>query len=119
MVRSLSQSSRMQEIETPHRASLELESTSVLLALTGENNRLLNEVSRQSGASVNIRGNTIYISGTKDDVGVANRFLGDAAALLAQGAEVGVDDVARSVRELRADPTASLLELLDETIMVS
>jgi phosphate starvation-inducible PhoH-like protein len=109
----------MQPGETPHRASLELASTSVLLALTGDNNRILSEVSRHSGASVNVRGNTIYISGAKEDVSVANRFLGDAATLLTKGADVSVDDVARSLRELRIDPTATLVELLDEAIVVT
>jgi len=109
----------MQSFETQHRASLELTSTSVLLTLTGDNNRILSEVSRHSGATVNVRGNTIYISGAKEDVSIANRFLGDAATLLAKGADVNVDDVARSMRELRGDPSATLIELLDEAIVVT
>ncbi len=109
----------MQPTDTPHRASLELANTSVLLALTGDNNRILSEVARHSGASVNVRGNTVYVGGAREDVSVAHRFLADAATLLAKGADIGVDDVARSLRELRINPGSTLVELLDEAIVVT
>src|SRR5262245_17369671 len=93
--------------EASHSASIEVESTSVLLALSGPQNSLLGEVARASGAEVSLRGNVIYLSGLEGDVRVAQRFLTDAAALVSRGHDLQPQDVARSLRELRADPNAS------------
>ncbi len=109
----------MQKTEAPVRARIEVESTQVLLALSGPQMKLLSEVARQSGAEVSLRGNTIHIAGEESSVRVAERFLSDAAELVGKGYEIGSDDVARSVRELRGDPSATLVELLDETITLS
>ncbi|HMR09913.1 MAG TPA: hypothetical protein PKA88_29245, partial [Polyangiaceae bacterium] len=68
--------------EAPHSESLEVENTSVLMALSGPQSALLGELSRQSGAEVSLRGNTIYLSGEESDVRVARRFLSDVATLV-------------------------------------
>jgi len=101
------------------RAQFEVNSTSVLLALSGPQNRLLGELARQSGADVSLRGNVIHLCGEPDEVRVVQRFLSDAATLLGKGFEIGTDDVARSLRGLRNDPEASLTEVLDEVIVVT
>jgi phosphate starvation-inducible PhoH-like protein len=103
----------------PFSANLEVASTSVLLALSGPQSRLLGELSRHSGAEVNLRGNTILISGDEPDVRIAHRFLSDAAQLVERGVEIGPNDVAHSVRSLRGNPAASLTDVLDEAVMVS
>ena len=111
--------SRSIEGSPSHRASIEVESTSVLLALSGPQHSLLGEVSRQSGAEVSLRGNVLHIAGEEADVRVAQRFLVDAAQLVSRGHEIAPSDVARAIRELRVDPDASLVELLDEAILVT
>ncbi len=103
----------------PFSANLEVENTSVLLALSGPQSRLLGELARQSGADVSLRGNTIFLSGDEPDVRVAHRFLSDAAHLVEKGVEIGPNDVAHSLRSLRGNPTASLTNLLDEVVLVS
>jgi phosphate starvation-inducible PhoH-like protein len=103
----------------PYSANLEVARTSVLLALSGPQNRLLGELARQTGAEVSLRGNTIYLSGEEDDVRVAHRFLSDAATLLGRGYDLQPEDVARSVRGLRSNAEASLVELLEEVIIVT
>jgi phosphate starvation-inducible protein PhoH and related proteins len=105
--------------EASHSASLEVESTSVLLALSGPQMSLLGEVARQTGAEVSLRGNVIYLAGREADVRLAHRFLSGAAELVSRGVQIGPEDVARSVRELKNDGDASLVELLDEAIIVS
>jgi phosphate starvation-inducible protein PhoH and related proteins len=105
--------------EAPYSGNLKIEDTSILLALSGPQMSLLSEVARQSGAEVSLRGDTIYLSGKEDDVRVARRFLSDAAELVSKGYDVGPNDVARSLRALRGDPEASLVELLDEAIVVT
>jgi phosphate starvation-inducible protein PhoH and related proteins len=96
-----------------------VESTSVLLALSGPQNVLLAEVSRESGAEVSLRGNVIHLAGAEEDVRVAQRFLTDAAQLVSRGHELTTSDVARALRELRGDPDASLIDMLEEAIIVS
>ena len=103
----------------PTSSSIEVANTQVLLALSGPQSNLLTEVARESGADVSLRGNTILVAGAADDVKLAERFLRDAAALVGKGFDIGPNDVASSMRGLRADPARSLTELLDETIIVT
>jgi phosphate starvation-inducible PhoH-like protein len=103
----------------PTSCSIEVQSTQVLLALSGPQSNLLGEVARQSGADVSLRGNTILVAGEEAEVKLAERFLRDAAELVGKGFDIGPNDVASSMRGLRADPDRSLVELLDETIIVT
>ena len=59
------------------------------------------------------------MSGEEADVRVAERFLSDAAAMVGEGVDIGLADVAPSLRELRADEHRSLRTLLDGAIAVS
>lgn len=104
---------------TNFSANLEVDSTSVLQALSGPQGRVLGELARHSGAEVSLRGNVILLSGEEGDVLVAQRFLEDAAELVSRGVDIGPGDVARSLRSLRGDPDVSLADLLDEAIIVS
>ena len=105
--------------EPNYSASIEVESTSVLLALSGPQNSLLGEVSRASGAEVSLRGNVIHLAGSEPDVRIAQRFLSDAAMLVSRGHDLHPQDVARQLRELRTDPNSSLVDLLEEVVFVS
>jgi hypothetical protein len=46
--------------QAPVSASLEVESTDVLMAVSGPQSSLLTELSKQSGADVSLRGNVIH-----------------------------------------------------------
>ena len=105
--------------DTPYSESLEVENTSVLMALSGPQSALLGELSRQSGAEVSLRGNTIYLSGEKVDVRVAHRFLSDVAELVSKGYEIGPNDVGRTVRGLRDNPDSTLVDLIDEVVLIT
>jgi phosphate starvation-inducible protein PhoH and related proteins len=103
----------------PYSAHVEVADTSVLVALTGPQSRVLGEVARVSGAEVSLRGNRILIAGARADVEVAARFFEGAAVLVENGVAVGPQDVARSLRSLRADPSATLGDMLSEVVVVS
>jgi phosphate starvation-inducible protein PhoH and related proteins len=100
-------------------ANLEVESTAVLMALSGPQNSLLSEVARQSGAEVSLRGNVIYLTGEEPDVRIAQRYLRDAAGLVGKGFELNLNDIAGSIRSLRADPGHSLGELAEEAVLIT
>ena len=105
--------------DTPISDRFEVDNTAILLQLTGPQSSLLAEVARQSGAEVSLRGNVIHFLGSEHDVRLAHRFVSDAAELVGKGFEIDSNDVAGSIRGLRADPNRSLTELLDETIIVN
>jgi phosphate starvation-inducible PhoH-like protein len=86
--------------DTPYSDRFEVDNTAVLMALSGPQSSLLTEVARQSGAEVSLRGNVIHFLGAESDV-------------------LNSNDVAGSIRGLRADPERSLTELLDGTIIVN
>lgn len=103
----------------PYRMSLEVDDTTTLMAIAGPHSHVLGEVARTSGAEVNLRGNTIYIVGQESCVRVAHRFLQDAASCAVRGHIIGTNDVERSLRELEQDPDATLVDKLDETVVVT
>jgi phosphate starvation-inducible PhoH-like protein len=102
----------------PSSAEFEVEDTSVLMVLTGPGGRLLEELSRCSGAAIDFRGNKILMSGPDPKVQLARRFLVDAAELIRRGVPMGPHDVKTAVRALRDDPQASLTSLLEDAIVV-
>ncbi len=99
--------------------TLEIEDQDVLLSLCGPGSATLKEVGRSSGATVSVRGNTIHVSGKDEDATVAWRFLSDAAQLVAGGLDIGISDVNHSIRGLRRNPHRSLVELLDQVVIVT
>ncbi|MEO7037015.1 MAG: PhoH family protein [Polyangiaceae bacterium] len=105
--------------DTPISDRFEVDNTAVLMQLSGPQSSLLSEVARQSGAEVSLRGNVIHFLGSEQDVRLAHRFVSDAAEMVARGFELNENDIASSIRGLRADPNRSLTELLDETIIVN
>src|SRR5690606_15536220 len=98
---------------------LDLEDTDLALRVAGPHSALLREVAIHTGAQVSMRGTEIHIMGERAGADVAYRYLKDAAHLVSEGVDVHVGDVAHSVRGLRADPESSLVDLLDQVILVT
>jgi phosphate starvation-inducible PhoH-like protein len=103
----------------PYRLSLEIEDTNTIMALAGPHSHVLAEVARSSGAEVNLRGNVIYLLGTEAQVRVAHRFLVDAMRFAERGQALDTTDVERAVRQLEQDPDSSLVNHLDESVVVT
>src|SRR5690606_5644575 len=66
-----------------------------------------------------LRGSEILVAGARDGVELAMRFLEGAAHLGSEGVDVSVAHVSHSLRGLRADPEQSLVELLDQVILMT
>lgn len=107
-----------EHIARTHR-TLGFEDAELLLRLSGPHSALLREVSSHTATQVSLRGSDIHISGGEADVDVAYRFLSDAAILLKEGLEVHVADVSHSIRGLRADTERSLVDFLDQAILIT
>ncbi len=101
-----------------HR-QIDFEDTDLLMQLAGPHSAVLREVAVHTDAQVNLRGSAIHIGGAKGHVDVAFRFLSDAARLIEEGFEVKVADVSHSIRGLRADPQSSLVDMLDQVILIT
>ncbi len=102
----------------PCQEQFEVSDTAILVALTTPQGRLLEELSRCCEADVNFRGNCILLAGEESNVRLAQRFLADTCGLLAKGVRVGPQDVASAIRALKKDESASLQDLLLDSIVV-
>jgi phosphate starvation-inducible PhoH-like protein len=99
--------------------SLEIEDNQTIMSLAGPHSRLLSEVARVSGAEVNLRGSTIYLLGNEAEVRAAHRFLLDAVTLVERGHPIDATDVERSLHQLELYPDSSLVDKLDESVVIT
>jgi phosphate starvation-inducible PhoH-like protein len=99
-------------------SEIEVEDTSVLLALAGPRNEQLKILERECGVVAALRGNRIMLGGDAVAVALAERFLAEAASLLAQGVQIDSADIARALRQLRDEPHARLRDMFDDTVTV-
>jgi phosphate starvation-inducible PhoH-like protein len=109
----------VQTTDEPYRMSLEIEDTATLMKIAGPHSHVLAEIARVSRAEVNLRGNTIYMVGAEAEVRVAHRFLQDAASCAERGHVIDTNDVERSLHELKRDPDATLVDRLDESVVIT
>jgi phosphate starvation-inducible PhoH-like protein len=97
-------------------SELEVDDTRVLLALAGRDSEKLKMLERETGVSVGLRGNTIFLQGNAVDVALAERFLAETALLLRQGVDVHVSDIARALRVLKSEPHVQLRDMFDDAV---
>jgi len=100
-------------------AEVEVADTAVLLSLSGPHNELLKVLGEETGVGVGLRGNSILLSGDPERVALAERFIGEAAALIRGGTELDANDYIRGLRTLRSDPSLRLREMFDEVVLVT
>jgi phosphate starvation-inducible PhoH-like protein len=105
--------------DEPVKRSVSFEDPELLRQLSGPHSAVLRELSLHSGAQVKLRGNDVHFVGKAQDVDVAVRFVRDATRLLEEGHEIHVADVSHSVRGLRQDPSRSLVDYLDQAILIT
>jgi phosphate starvation-inducible PhoH-like protein len=104
--------------EGVERRVVEIDDTGLLLALTGPQSELLKTISRESGAEMGQRGNSIFLSGPAAKVQLAERFLHETTALLRAGVAFTDGDYIRGLSNLRSDPRLRLRDLLDDAVVI-
>ena len=97
-------------------SELEVDDTRVLLALAGPRNEKLKVIERETNVTIGLRGNTLLLEGEAEAVALAERFLAQTAALLAQGVDIGIADVARALRTLKSEPQSELRDMFDDQV---
>lgn len=84
----------------------------LVVGLLGSADENLRELERDLAADVHVRGNTINLSGSADDVAVAERVISELIAVVAGGQTLSPDAVRRSVGILAGANTETPAEVL-------
>jgi len=100
-------------------ADVEVLDTDTLAALVGPANEHLKLVARTLAIECGVRGNTIRLSGTADQVALAERFLAEASQLIGAGHRLDAQDYARGIQSMRDDHSLSLRELFEDVVLVT
>jgi phosphate starvation-inducible PhoH-like protein len=99
-------------------ADLEVADSAVLTAIMGTHGEQLRQIAKALRVEAGVRGNTIHVAGSPQDVPVAERFLAELAQMLAAGSELSHQDVSRAAAAVRDDPTTTLRELFEDVIVI-
>jgi phosphate starvation-inducible PhoH-like protein len=100
-------------------ADVEVMENHVLVALAGVEQASLKLVARTLGIDAGVRGNTIRLAGAPDRVALAERFLADAAQVIARGTPLEPQDLVRGVQAMRDDPALSLQDLFEDVVLIT
>jgi phosphate starvation-inducible PhoH-like protein len=88
-------------------------------ALCGEHNAHLKLLEKKIGLSVNVRGNTLSLSGWDWEVELAEKILSQLYELLKKKYPVYLDDVQDAIRILSEDQSADLKEIFRDEVYIS
>ena len=100
-------------------ADVEVLDARVLVSLAGPEQAHLKLIGKTLGIESGIRGNTIRLAGHADKVALAERFLAEAAQMLAAGTDLEPVDLVRGLQALRDDPGLSLRELFEDVVLIT
>ncbi|MFO0602970.1 MAG: PhoH family protein [Polyangiales bacterium] len=103
----------------PSTAQVEVADQAVLVALCGPRNENLKVLEQETGAAIGQRGNQVHLQGDAADVAFAERVIAELTQSIREGAEMGVNDVARAARMLREHPDLKLAEVFQDVVLVS
>ena len=95
---------------------VEVTDTDLLLRLAGPNSAHLRALQREFGVSMGLRGDTIHLSGTPEDVALVERVLAELLDVL-QARELTPDEIGRAARTVAAHPDIRLRELFDDVVV--
>ncbi len=100
-------------------AQVEIDPPTVAVDLLGPGNETLKLVAKAVGVELGVRGNVVRIVGPAEDVAVVERFLGEAADLLADGLELAPADMVRGLSAMRGDASVRLRDLFEDVVLTT
>ena len=106
----------MVETENIVRHTVVIDPPSVLAEIVGSANRNLKRISEKTGATIDLRGEELSISGDASAVALAVTILDQFSQLARKGFELGEEEVRRGVAILMRDRKASLQSIFLDSI---
>ncbi|HEX2679414.1 MAG TPA: PhoH family protein [Polyangiales bacterium] len=100
-------------------ADIEVVDADMLLQITGPSASRLARIEQATGASAGLRGHTIRLRGTREQVALAERALLEMQEITAAGGTVRDADVVAAVRLLAAHPELKLREVFQDTLITA
>ncbi len=95
---------------------LEVDDAALLLRLTGPGEVHLRSLGEELGVAVGLRGSTILLRGSEDDVARGERALLELLSVL-ERRKLTKEEIRRSIRTLAAHPNVKLRELFEDVVL--
>ena len=99
--------------------SLDFSDINLAQQLFGEHNNNLQIIAKATGATINARGNTVFIYGEKIAAALADNILKQLYGLLKEGYPIHNNDIDYAVRILSADDRAKLKEIFLDKVYIT
>jgi phosphate starvation-inducible PhoH-like protein len=97
---------------------LELDDPAATQALLGASSANLKLIEKETGAAVHARGGELTLTGENDQIELARELLGQLYAMAKRGSPLSGEEVVRAARVLRADRSAVLKDIFNDTVLV-
>jgi len=87
--------------------------------LFGEHNSNLQKIARDTGVSINARGNTVFIDGDKIAIALAGNILNQLYGILKEGFPIHPNDIDFAIRLLSGDDRIKLKEIFLDRVFIT
>jgi len=113
LIHKMTENSKIKQI------SLDFSDINLAQQLFGEHNKNLQRVAKATDATINARGNTVFIYGEKIAVRLADNILKQLYGLLKEGYPIHTNDIDYAVRILSADDRVRLKEIFLDRVYIT
>ena len=110
---------KMEENSKIKQISLDFSDIDLAQQLFGEHNENLKRIAKATDATINARGNTVFIYGEKIAARLADNILKQLYSLLKEGYPIHTNDIDYAVRILSADDRVRLKEIFLDKVYIT
>jgi phosphate starvation-inducible PhoH-like protein len=109
----------MVENSTGTQSSINFAEIELARQLFGEHNSNLQKIARDTGVTINARGNTVFIDGDKIAIALAGNILNQLYGLLKEGYPIHPNDIDFAARLLSGDDRINLKEIFLDKVYIT
>jgi phosphate starvation-inducible PhoH-like protein len=109
----------MVENSTGTQTSIDFAEIELARQLFGEHNSNLQKIARDTGVTINARGNTVFIDGDKIAIALAGNILNQLYGLLKEGYPIHPNDIEFAARLLSGDDRVNLKEIFLDKVYIT
>jgi len=113
LIHKMAENSKIKQI------SLDFSDIDLAQQLFGEHNNNLQKIAKATDATINARGNTVFIYGEKIAAALADNILNQLYGLLKEGYPIHTNDIDYAVRILSADDRVKLKEIFLDKVYIT